>query len=99
MEYYFSQSLDSTSMYVYGLPWWDGPLSLFVGSVLLLITGVFVSNFIGNEIILSGLRGEKKLAEKKADEIKTETGAIAGIKQEVEKISRKLEEMDKTKKF
>src|SRR5262245_39321628 len=64
IEFYFLQNLDETALHAPGLPWWDGPLSLAVGSALLLITGVFVSNFIGNEIILSGLRGEKKFAEK-----------------------------------
>ena len=44
--------------------WWDGPLSLAIGLLILLFTGVFVSNFIGNEIMLSGLRGQKKLSEK-----------------------------------
>lgn len=82
-------------MHAAGLPWWDGPLSIIVGSGLLLITGIFVSNFIGNEIILSGLRGEKKLAEKTADEIKTEIGAIGEIKQEVQKISEKLDQLIK----
>lgn len=95
MEYYFLQNLDQTSMHVPGLPWWDGPLSILIGSILLLTTGVFVSNFIGNEIILSGLRGEKKLAEKTADELKTEVGAIAEIKQELAKISKKLNNLSK----
>lgn len=73
----------------------DGPLSLLIGIILLLVTGVFVSGFIGNEIIISGLRGEKKLAEKTDAEVKTETGAIAEIRQEVGKIRERLEEMDK----
>ncbi|OGE82024.1 MAG: hypothetical protein A3B10_04010 [Candidatus Doudnabacteria bacterium RIFCSPLOWO2_01_FULL_44_21] len=92
MEYYFLQNLDQTSMHVQGLPWWDGLASFLIGSVFLLITGVFVSNFIGNEIILSGLRGEKKLAEKTVDEVKTETGAIGEIRTEVKKISAKLDQ-------
>ena len=95
MEYYFLQSLDSTSMHLPSAPWWDGPLSILAGSFLLLISGVFVSSFIGNEIILSGLRGEKKLAEKTVDEIKTEAGAIGEIKEEVIKISKNLEKLSK----
>src|SRR3989338_4137043 len=49
----------------------DGLLSLVVGSALLLISGLFVSSFIGNEIIISGLRGEKKLTERTEAEVKT----------------------------
>jgi len=49
--------------------WWDGPLSLLAGIGILLTVGLFVSNFIGNEIIISGLRGEKKLSEKTEREV------------------------------
>ena len=75
------------------LPWWDGPLSLLVGSVLLLSTGLFVFDFIGTESIISGLKGEKKLAEKTEEEIKVETGAIKEIKEEVKEISRRLDNL------
>lgn len=75
----------------------DGPLSFLAGSVFLLMSGLFVSNFIGNEIILSGLRGEKKLAEKTETELKTETGVLAEIKAELKRISIRLDEMEKKK--
>lgn len=70
--------------------WWDGPLSLVAGTALLLTVGLFVSNFIGNEIIISGLRGEKKLSEKTEREVETEFKAIADIKRKVSKISDKI---------
>lgn len=75
----------------------DGPLSFVIGSVLLLATGLFVSSFIGNEIIISGLRGERKLTEKTEAEVRTETGAIAEIREEVKKISARLDELSKKK--
>lgn len=75
----------------------DGPLSLLIGSLLLLMSGLFVSSFIGNEIILSGLRGEKKLAEKTESEVKTETGALAEIKEELVRIRRQLDGLKKKK--
>ncbi|HBP00408.1 MAG: hypothetical protein UU48_C0004G0061 [Candidatus Uhrbacteria bacterium GW2011_GWF2_41_16] len=53
-------------------PWWDGPLSILIGTVLLLTVGLFVSSFIGNEIIISGLKKEKKLIEKMEEEIERE---------------------------
>lgn len=61
------------------LPWWDGPLSLLVGSILLLSTGLFVFDFIGNQAIMSGLKGEKKLEQKTEEEVKAETGVIKEI--------------------
>src|SRR5258708_2126884 len=51
-------------------------VSIIVGAVILLITGVFVSAFVGNRLIISGLSGDKKLAEKTADEIETEETKI-----------------------
>lgn len=68
----------------------DGLLSLALGALFLLPSGLFVSSFIGNEIIISGLRGERKLTEKTEAEVRTETGAIAEIYDEIKKISEKL---------
>lgn len=74
--------------------WWDGPLSFIIGSFILYITGAFISSFIGNELILSGLRGEKKLSERTESEVKTEVSAIADIKRELGIISQKLEQLE-----
>jgi len=77
------------------LPWWDGPLSLLIGSILLLLTGLFVFDFIGTQAIISGLKGEKRLEEKTEEEVRSETGAIGEIKEEVKKISHRLDEIEK----
>ena len=73
----------------------DGPISFFLGSVMLLLSGLFVSGFIGNEIIISGLRGEKKLAEKTEAEVQTETGAIAHIQEEIALIAKRIGDIEK----
>jgi hypothetical protein len=65
-----------------------------VGFIILNFTGTFISSFIGNEIILAGLRGEKQLARKTESEVKTEVGAIAEIKEELFLLSTKLEELE-----
>lgn len=77
------------------LPWWDGPLSLLIGSLLLLSTGLFVFDFIGTQAIISGLKGEKRLEEKTEEEIMEEAGTIGDIKREIKEISRHLDEMEK----
>jgi hypothetical protein len=71
--------------------WWDGPFSLALGGGLLLVTGAFVSNFIGNEIIISGLKGEKKISEKAEKQIKSEAKILAEVKNEVKKINERLD--------
>ncbi len=85
------QSLNALDLYTL----LDGPLSILVGSMMLLMTGIFVSSFIGNEIIISGLRGERKLTEKTEVELKTETGALARTERELKLISARLAVIEK----
>lgn len=76
------------------LLWWDGPLSLLMGIAILLMTGVFVSNFIGNEIIITGLRGDKKISEKTEQELRLEVGAIGEIRADVKNLAQKLDRLE-----
>ncbi len=46
--------------------------SLVLGTLILVATGLFVSEFIGNRLIISGLIGEEKLTEREEGEIETE---------------------------
>ncbi|SRR3989344_201258 len=69
---------------------WDGLLSFGIGSILLLLTGLFVSSFIGNEIIISGLKGEKKVAEKTEEEVETETTLVKDLRKEMREIKDRL---------
>jgi len=92
-EVIFSYQLNG-SVDLGSLPWWDGPLSLLIGSILLLSTGLFVFDFIGSQAIISGIKGEKRLEEKTEEEIKTEAEVIKGIEKEVKEISHRLEEIE-----
>lgn len=69
-------------------------VSLVLGTALLLITGVFVSAFIGNRLIISGLSGEKKLAEKTEDEIETEEAQIKNLQHTLERVEEKITELE-----
>lgn len=75
------------------VPFLNGPVSIIVSTIVLLLTGLFVSFFIGDRVILSGLKGEKKLAEKTASELKTEAEILNEIKEEVDEIEDELEEI------
>jgi hypothetical protein len=90
VEYYSSRLSANWGIDAAGLPWWDGPLSFLIGSFLLLLTGPFVSSFLGNELIISGLRGEKKLAEKTEDEVESEKEKIDKIQKDLAAIKRFL---------
>lgn len=69
-------------------------ISTIIGSIILLMTGVFVSAFIGNKFIISGLIGEKKLAEKEENEIETEETQIRNLQETLNRLERKLEHID-----
>ena len=70
--------------------------SVIIGACILLITGVFVSAFIGNRLILSGLSGEKKLEEKTKEEIETEEDQIQKIQKIVVEIQEEIKKVEST---
>jgi len=95
VEYYSAQYSINSGIDAVGLPWWDGPFSFLLGSLILLLTGPFVSSFLGNELIISGIKGEKKLAEKTEDEVESEMEKIAKIQKELAEIKRLLAKKSK----
>jgi hypothetical protein len=92
---YYSASYGPSSIGFIEARWWDGPLSLLIGSILLLITGLFVSSFIGNEIIISGLKGERKTTEKTEEEIRQESELMKKTISQIKEIRERIEEIDK----
>ena len=72
------------------MPFLTGPVSIFISVIVLLITGLFVSFFVGDSIIISGLKNEKKIDEKIASEIKTEDGVLEEISKKLDAIEEEL---------
>ena len=72
------------------IPFLTGPVSIFVSVTILLFTGLFVSFFIGDAIIISGLRKEKRMDEKVAYEIKTELDILNDIQKRLNDIEKEL---------
>lgn len=91
----FTATISTASIDFSTVPWWDGPLSFVAGSLLLLHTGIFVSSFIGNEVLLAGLRGEKRLAEKTTAELAEELATEGKIKEELAEVVRRLGRLEK----
>ncbi|OHA17401.1 MAG: hypothetical protein A3H57_00920 [Candidatus Taylorbacteria bacterium RIFCSPLOWO2_02_FULL_43_11] len=65
--------------------------SLFVSVLIMMGTGVFVSFFIGDRIILTGLKREKKLAEKTEDEVKEEEMLLVNLSRRLENIEKSID--------
>ncbi|MFH0806262.1 MAG: hypothetical protein V1885_00860 [Candidatus Brennerbacteria bacterium] len=74
---------------------WDGLASLIIGVAILLATGLFVAGFIGDHILISGLRHEKKVTEKTEEEVEEEAVRLKGLKVQLDRIEKRLEEMKK----
>lgn len=73
----------------------DGPGSVALGMLIMLMTGLLVSIFIGDSIMLSGLNREKKLAEKTEEEVRKESEIQKSIINHLEIIEEKLENQEK----
>lgn len=71
----------------------SGFASVLISTITLLLTGLFVSFFVGDRIVLSGLKREKKLVEKTEEELKTETEISAKMLVKIEKMEKDLEEI------
>ncbi|MDQ5968870.1 MAG: hypothetical protein QG579_27 [Patescibacteria group bacterium] len=67
--------------------------SIIIGSIMLLLSGAFVSTFIGSRLIISGLKGEKKLVEKTEDEIKSEGSELKRVENELDKIEHDIRDI------
>ena len=72
-----------------------GWVSIAISVAILLMTGLFASFFVGDQIILSGLKQDKKLIEKTETEIETEETELGQVKRELDKIEHTLEKMEK----
>jgi hypothetical protein len=69
------------------------PFTLIWTVVFLLITGLFVSIMIGDRIIISGIKHEKRVDEKTKEEIEKEEIEIKSLVQKFSIISKDLEEI------
>jgi hypothetical protein len=66
-----------------------------VSVVLLLVSGLFVSIFVGDSIILSGVMGEKKLIEKTEAELHKEGSELGVIGDKVGREEETLMEIQR----
>lgn len=76
------------------------PITLVWASIILLMTGLFVSNLIGERVIISGLKKEKKATDRTEIEISKEDDKIRAIQEQISQVSKDIQEiknkLDKT---
>ncbi len=69
------------------------PVTIIWCSILLLLTGLFVSQFIGERIILSGIKNEKKSTDKTEGEVKQEEIEIRDVMAKLDRLSAEISEI------
>jgi hypothetical protein len=69
-------------------------ISTIIGAIILLLTGVFVSAFIGSRLIISGLVGEKKITEQEESEIQTEETQLRNLQNTLNRVEKKIVELE-----
>ncbi|MFA7252249.1 MAG: hypothetical protein WC027_00085 [Candidatus Paceibacterota bacterium] len=69
------------------------PITLIWTSAILLLTGLFVATFIGERVIMSGLKHEKKVTDRTEEEVKKEEDKIVVINNKINAITNDLAEI------
>lgn len=74
-------------------PFMTGPVSAAAGLIILLLTGLLVSFFIGEQIIISGVKRDKRIDEKTEDEIRADGAVLREIKSDINQIKKEIEKI------
>ena len=69
------------------------PVNLVIMVLILLATGLFVSYFIGDTILMSGIKQEKKTTERTEKEIREEEEQIKKEESEISKLRTNIRDM------
>ncbi len=76
----------------------SGVVSTILGVLVLMLIGLFVSFFVGDQILLSGIKEEKRLDEKTEEEVRSEAVSLRQIKNDLNEIKNQLQKLDKKEK-
>ncbi|MEK9184696.1 MAG: hypothetical protein AAB866_00840 [Patescibacteria group bacterium] len=71
----------------------SGPISVILSVSVLLLTGLFVSFFVGDTILMTGLKKEKKIIERTEAELKSEVDVLQDVEKKLEHIEEELKDL------
>ena len=77
---------------IFGVIFYE-PITVLWTSIIMLMSGLFVSFFIGERIVISGLKHDKKVFEKTATEVAEEEDEIVGAIKHIKIIEKELAEL------
>lgn len=69
------------------------PTNMVIVTIILLASGLFVSYFIGDTILISGMKGEKKLTDKTEKEIQEEGKELKDIQATIKEMEKDIEQI------
>ncbi len=69
------------------------PINMVIVTMILLATGLFVSAFIGQSIVISGLKKEKKATDKTDKEIAAEGQELKEIQTSIQEMKKEVDEI------
>ena len=69
------------------------PINMLIVIVILLATGLFVSYFIGDTVLMSGMKGEKKVTDKTEKEVKEEEKEISNLRTTIKDMKKEVDEI------
>lgn len=69
------------------------PVNMVLVAIILLATGLFVSYFIGDTILISGLKQQKKIYEKTEKQVREEEATLGDIRNAIQEIKNEVDEI------
>jgi hypothetical protein len=69
------------------------PFTIVWSAIILLMTGLFVATFIGERVILSGLKKEKKVTDKTEEEVRKEETKILSLNSKINSIAKDVADL------
>lgn len=71
--------------------------SVGISLIILLLTGAFVSHFVSNDVIMSGLKQEKKFAEQTENQMESEMATLHDIRHELNNLKNEISKLRQDK--
>ena len=87
------QMTDFLLLRYFGLPmegFWSNMISIVVGTVIILITGLYVSLFISDEVLVSGIKKDRKEFEKAIEKMQNEESQIISQVADIKTTSKNI---------
>lgn len=71
-------------------PFLGGPVLILISSVVLLVTGLFISFFVGDRMILTNLASEERRVKKAEEAVETEEVTLEEVKSTLQHIDEEI---------